>query len=75
MTRPIAQSHVTQHRQNILAYLFTQLPEIYIEGVEEIDDVHAEDAVDGTVAHEREVGRVFASNVQSAVGNGFSEGE
>ena len=57
-----------------MADLYTQVPEIDIEGVEEIDDVHAEDAVDGTIAHEREVGRVFASNVQSAVGNGFSEG-
>ena len=31
------------------------LPEIDIEGPEEIDDVRAEDADDGSVAHEREV--------------------
>ena len=50
------------------------LPEVYIERAEEIDDVHAEDAVDGSVAHEREVRRVFAPYVQSTVANMFSEG-
>ena len=49
------------------------LPEVYVEGVEEVDDIHAEDAINGSVLQERKAGGVFAPYVQRTAVNGFSE--
>ena len=48
------------------------LPEVVIEGVEEVDDVHAQHSVNRSVLQERKARSVVAPYVQSAAANGLS---
>merc|ERR1719245_195649 len=48
-------------------------PEVHVEGIEEVDHVHAKDTVNGSVLQEGKTHGVLAPNVQSASANGISE--